>query len=340
MWVVINIIKYIKTPILLLVFTLFFGSIGYKIIYPDIEWSKIFFMVAITLSTVGYEDVLEVEKSPLAMYYTMLLILVGMGTVLYAISALTAFIVEGNLKKLFTLEAIKRKIKSMKDHYIICGGGETGIHVIHEMYYTKRNFVVIDHNEEILERLRLEYKDCLTIHGDATSDETLDKANIHQAKGFLAILPSDKDNLFLTISARLMNSSLKIASKGVETHMYKKLKNAGADYIVSPPLIGGLRLASEIIRPHVVNFLDCMLKDQDKSIRIEEVTITKQSGLIEKSIGSSQIYDKTGLVILAIKKESNWIYNPSLNTKIQAGMVLLAICNTKQREKLIKLVNE
>ena len=340
MSVLTSIFHEIRVPCFLLMVTIIFGSLGYKLIYPDISWIKIIFMVAITLTTVGYADILSVENNPSATIYTIVLMVLGMGSVLYAVSSLTAFIVDGKLKEIFATEELKKRIKNMKNHFIICGAGQTGIHVIREIHTAQKKIIVIDQDETLLKKIYREFPSCAIINGDSTDDFVLHQANIKEAKGLIATLSNDKDNLFLTISAHLMNPHLVMVSKAIDTkHMPEKLKQAGATYIVSPNLIGGMRIASEILRPHVVSFLDHMLRGEDKSIRIEEVIVSQNSPLINKTLKTSNIYEKTGLVIIAVGSNNAFTYNPSLNTRIKAGMVILVICNPKQHQKLSLIIS-
>ena len=340
MTILVSILREIRIPILILVFALIFGSIGYKLIYPDISWIKIIFMVAITLTTVGYSDVLDVEDNPLASAYTILLMGLGMGSVLYSVSKLTAFIIEGKLKEIFITEKIRKRIKNMKDHFIICGVGQTGIHVVREMRENQKNFIIIDQDPKTIEKVNSEFGSCMSIQGDATSDTILHEANIEHAKGLIATLSSDKDNLFLTISAHLMNLELTIIAKAIETtHMYEKLQKAGAAYVVSPNLIGGLRIASEILRPQVVSFLDQILRGKDQSMRMEEATVCSGNPMIGETLRSAQIYEKTGLITVAIGFEGSFVYNPSLDIEIRENMVIIVICNPEQHKKLLDLTS-
>ena len=334
------IIKKVQYPIIILCLSLAFGSIGYKIIYPDAPWLKIIFMVAITLATVGYGDILHVEDNPVALIYTMFLIIAGMGVVLYAVSVITAFIIEGHLKNVLIMETLRREIHKIKDHYIICGAGQTGMHVIHEMDTMKQHYVVIDIDETNIHKLEHDYPNALYIIGDATDDEVLSQANISKAKGLVAALASDKDNLFLTVTAKLFNPNLKIVSKLVDVKISHKLKNAGATYVVSPNLIGGLRIASEILRPNVVGFLDRMLRGKDKSMRVEEMTVTSTCKYIGSTFLEADFYKKTGLNILAYSLPGeDFMYNPSNETVIMENLIILVICNVDQRLKLEKFLS-
>ena len=221
----------IKIPVLLLFITLFGGALGYKIFYPHESWIKIIYATAITLTTVGFGDILNVEASPAASIYTILLIFLGMGMVLYSASMVTAFIIDGKVGLLFKERAKMKKISEMKNHFLVCGAGETGQHVVQEMLYSGARFIVIDKDEKRLKLLKEQFPEVMIFHGDATNDETLVKTNIKEAQGLIAVIQNDKDTLYLTFTARMLNPDLKIAAKSVDLSIGKKLQNAGAKKI-------------------------------------------------------------------------------------------------------------
>lgn len=325
----------IKLPILMLAGALIFGVVGYSLIYPDAPLEKIIFMTGITLSTVGYGDVLNIESNSIAIYFTMVLMIVGMGAVLYSISYVTAFIIEGNLRNIFYVESMKRRAKKMKDHYIICGVGKTGIHVVAEMHETKQDFIVIEMNPERIKAVQEISPNAVIIDADATDDHIFDEVNLKEAKALVATLSNDKDNLYLTLSAKMHNPDLLVVARAFDLGMFDKLKKAGADYVVSPNYIGGMRIASEILRPHVVTFLDKMLRAKDKSIRVEESVIPNDSDYVDKSIKELHFFKKTGVNIMGVASDGQaYDYNPSPDYKFKSGDVILYICNNKQREAI------
>ena len=229
----------------------------------------------------------------------------------------------------------------MHNHYIICGAGTTGVHVIREMHRCQVPFVVVDYSQERLQELQEEFPNLLSLVGDASHDDVLEKANIQTCKGLVAALTNDKDNLFLTLTARQMNPTIKIVSKAVEPNIRRRLEIAGANYIVSPYYIGGMRMASEILRPHVVSFLDRMLRGQDNDIRIHEVLVPENSWACGKTLGKLEIYEHTGVQILALAQPENltqYEYNPAPGIKVTAGTVLFFIGTPEQQQKINKLL--
>ena len=228
------------------------------------------------------------------------------------------------------------KISSLRDHYIICGAGRMGIYVINEMIKTRNPFVVIEHSEERLNKLLEDYPDILYINADATEERSLKSAGIENAKGLIATLGNDSDNMLITVTARYLNRHLRIVARCIDDNLAEKFKLSGANSVVSANFIGGMRLASEILRPTVVNFLDRMLKALDPSIRFEEILVKEGSKLAGKSISDSKIKEETGLLVIAVKKphSDEFQYNPPGDHKIGSGDTLVVIGNADQILKL------
>lgn len=332
--------KKIKLPIILMIVVFFFGSIGFKLLYPQESWIKVFYMTAITLSTVGYGDVLGIEKNEIAELYTILLILSGMGTIAYSISSLTAFIVEGDLKNLLAEHSKLRRLSKMENHYIVCGAGDTGSQVIKELVIMRENCIVIEIDAEKVNLLKNRFPEIIVIQKDATIEDTLKKAKIESAKGLVATLSNDKDNLFLVITARFLNANIKIVSRANDFFLESKLLRAGANYVVSPNYIGGIRIASVLLRPHAVSFLDKMLRDVSGNFRVDEIKVEERSYLANKTFKDSNIYKEVGVYIFAYypkENSSECIYNPGPNLVIQPNSILIFIGNPEQHKKILQM---
>lgn len=312
------------------------GTIGYHFISRG-ESSLIdcLYMTIITITTVGFGEIAPAHPTPASRVFTMILLIIGMGLLTYGVSTMTAFFVEGELTALLWRRKMTKVIGSMKDHYIVVGVGDTGVHVIEEMTKTGWDFVAIDIDGERFKRLA-EQTSIVCLVGDATDDRVLAEAAIDRAQGLVSVLPDDKDNLFVTISARQLNPNLRIVAKGVAPHSRDKLLKAGADSVVSPNLIGGLRMVSEMIRPTVVGFLDMMLRDTQKTIRIEEVRLSHHCHIIGKTLRDAAIRQHFNVLVMAIQDpdSDHFQYTPDPDTHLELGMVLVVLGNVDGVNKL------
>ncbi len=321
------------------------GIFGYYFIglFTDHDnWSILdcAYMTVITLSTVGYGEVISAEE-PLFKFFTIFVILFGMGTTVFFTSTVTAFIVEGNLQSMVWRRKMEKQLAKMKDHIIVCGAGETGGHIIQELMKTNTPTVVIDTNEERLKTAYNRYNDNLPyIVGDAADDQNLIQAGIMRAVGLISACTDDKDNLFIIISARQLNPKLRIITKAVAKNSESKLLSAGADKVVTGTFISGMRMASEMLRPTVVTFLDKMLRTHDSTLRVEEVTIPPESRYAGKTIMEMEIRKKVGLAVMAVfdPDQKEYVFNPEANFKLKEGHVLVCMGEMDSFHKLRKIV--
>ena len=326
-----------------LVAVVFVGAFGFHAIGRG-EWSfyDCLYFTVITLSTVGYGETLKgIHSHEYARLWTIGLIVLGSGTLVYFVSTFTAFIVEGDLGGTLRRNRMKQRIAKLRGHYIVCGSGTTGIHVVEEFLQCKVPFVVVDRSRERLVELEERFSENGAherfhyVVGDATEDHVLDEAGISHALGVVAALSEDKDNLFVTVTASSLNPKARIIAKCVEVSSRPKLIRAGARAVVSPTQIGGLRLASEAIRPTVVEFLDLMLRDPKQNLRIEEVTIPDASPLVGLALKDTNIRHKTrGLVIAVRSEDGRYAYNPEPSLVLTRGATLVVLAETSEMQKL------
>jgi len=303
------------------------GVTGFKIIGgQEWGWLDSLYMTVITLSTVGYGETIDISANPAARLFVVVFIIFCLGTIAFAVSSITTFIVEGELKDLLGRRRMEKKIARLKDHYIVCGTGETALSIIQELLLTNRKFVVIEPEKENLERLSA-LGEMLFIHGDPAEDDVLVEAGIERAKGVLLSLPSDEANLFVTVTARDLNPDIRIVTKGIDLKSHKKILKAGSDSVISPTHIGGMRMVSEMVRPAVVTFLDMMLRDREKALRFEEVPIHPDSPLVDKTIKETRVKEKTGALVVAVKRagSDDYDFNPDPDTPLKSGEVLILI---------------
>lgn len=302
------------------------GSIGYYILFGgEPKFMDCIFMTVISLTSVGYGEILQVTGNPTAQIFTMILITFGMGILLYGISSMTALLVEGDLSGILRKKQMDKQIKKLNNHYIVCGGGKTGCPLLEELVKSREQVVLIEIDEKNIEWCsRIE--NLLYIKGDATDDQNLLSAGIERAAGIIIALPSDKDNLYITMTARMLNKKIRIISRMTNQKLRPKLKKAGANSVVSPNSIGALRMASEMIRPAAVDFLDSMLRSEKTHLRIHQITISGKSVALEKKISESGIKDKFDLLILGARQRGGEIeFNPSPSMVLKEGITLIVM---------------
>ena len=320
--------------------TFIVATLGYKVLIgEEATLFDCFYMTVITLSTVGYGETIDLTNNTPARIFTVILILVGMSNLIFVLTAITSSIIDGQLNRFFRRRKMKKSIEKLENHLIVCGAGNTGHHIIQELYNTKKDFVVIEENNKIFEELQNKFLDIICIEGDATHDEILVEAGIEKAKAIAAVLPYDKDNLFLTITAKQLNPKVRIISKIMNLENKRKLIRAGASSIVPPQFIGALRLVSEMVRPKVVGFLDNMLRDK-KNLRIEEIKIPKNSWTIGKSLADLNLRKNIGLQIIAFQDPISQGYNyaPKSDDVVQESMTLITMGEPDQIINLEKFI--
>jgi voltage-gated potassium channel len=302
------------------------GSLGYYIIYQgNSSFMDCLFMTVISLTTVGYGEVTAVSGNVAAEIFTMILITFGMGIILYGISTLTAIIIEGELSGMLRKKKMEKEISKLNNHYIVCGGGETGRPVIAELIKNGEPVVLVEKDEEIIERCK-EIGDLLYIKGDAADDANLAAAGIDKAAGIIVTLSSDKDNLFTTMSARMLNSRVRIISRVISKTLEPKMRRAGANSVVSPNYIGALRMASEMIRPAAVDFLDSMLRSSRGNLRIHQINVSDQSPLVGKTLMEGGLKQDFELLVLGVRhRNREMAFNPSPQLVLEKGMTLIVM---------------
>jgi len=311
-------------------------------IIEGVDYFTALYFSVITITTTGYGDF--TPKTFIGRALTVVYLCIGVGIVMYLFSLIAEFIVEGKFEEFVRLKKMRNKIKTLKDHYIICGYGRLGRVVGEKFIEEDIPFIAIDINEEVLMEEYEKYPDkFLYIVGDAKKDEVLKKAKIDKAKGLIATLPTDADNVFLTLTAREMNPDILITAKADEKEAIKKLKIAGADRVVSPYLIGGLRMAEVSVRPGILDFITTFIKiakdEYREDVDLKKFVIEKGSELEYKSLKDANIRGRTGATILGVKRGNEFYINPSPELILKAGDVIYAFGteeNLKYLENLIK----
>ena len=293
------------------------------------------YMAVITIAGVGYGEIIPTEHNPVLRIFNMFVVVIGVTITVYVFSVVTAFLVEGELRNLFWRRKMQKRINELTDHFILCGVGETGRHTVDELNRTQTPFVVIESAEDNIKKLQQaapgQYDEILYLIGDATDETVLEQAGIDRAKGIIFALSSDKDNLVATIIARQRNPKLRVITRCIDPRYDERMKKAGADSTVSPNRIGGMRMASEALRPHVVGFLDLMLREHSRTLRIEEIEVHSHSPWVGKSLQELNIRGTYNLMVLATKGRSadghDGIFcpNPADDSRMTSGMIVIVM---------------
>lgn len=309
-------------PLALIILMMLIGTIGFHVIEG---WSFLdcLYMTVITIFTVGFKEVRVL--SPQGQIFTIFVILGGVGTAIFAFTKIAEIAFEGGINKFWRRKRMEKKLKNLKDHYIICGHGRMGKIVRERLEEEKLTFVVIDNKEEKLQDIK-QTNSCLFIEGDATHEDILTKAGIKKAKGLAALLPTDADNLYLVLSAKLINPSLFILSKAMDEEAERKILQIGANKVVSPYKLSGLKIAQGLIRPTLVDFMDLIIRRKELALYMEELVVKKDSKIVNRNLTECDIRRTANVIVVAVKKPGEeLVFNPSPDTKMETGDILLVL---------------
>jgi voltage-gated potassium channel len=323
----------------LLALVMLLGGVAYYALGGG-RWSleSSIYMSVITVSTVGFAELPGFNEVPGAHEVTTGVIVLGIGAVAYFQSTMTALLVEGAIGQAWRRKRMKRHIDALSNHIVVAGIGSTGRHVVEELRATSTPFVAVDRSREHLERLAAELGgELFYIHGDATNDDILRDAGVDRASGIVTTLNDDKANLFVTLSARSMNPTARIVARVIEPDTAAKMSRAGANVTVSPNMIGGRRMAAELLRPEVAAFFDEATRDKQNT-RLEEIAIGQASRFANRSLGDLPPRTESNVAVLALKDQDKFRYNPGPTTSMRPGTVLVVFGEAAEVEKLRKLV--
>jgi voltage-gated potassium channel len=298
------------------------------------------YMTFITLTTVGFGEVIDMSANPVGRLFTIALLLGGMGIVTYTMLILATFMIEGHVGHVFWRRRMLKRIARMAEHYMVCGQTTTAWYVTEELENTGRPVVMVVPTEEGLQVARDRLGDIPGVVGDPSDDDVLQDAGIAEAIGIVFCMENDKDNLLGVLTARRLSSTARIIATTELPENIGKLKTAGANAVVSPSHIGGLRMASELIRPTVVSFLDEMLRVGGGSLRVEEVVVPEEISPSPGTLSSLEIDDIPNAVLLAVCPAGSSIseFKPDLMTPIRPGMKLIIMSDADGRKHLEECV--
>lgn len=312
----------ILTSIFILLLILVYGTSGYMLI-EESSLTDAIYMTVISITTVGFNEVIPL--SPAGKYFTMLLIFGGVGLFLFIVSLITQTMVEGGLQTFLGRRHMEKKLADLKNHYIVCGFGRIGKVISKILHENKKPFLIIENSpEEIRVIEELGY---LVLQGDSTSDDILKKAHIDDARALIAVTSSDADNVYIILSARVLNPDIYIIArssgkKGAES----KLLRSGANKVFSPYEIGARRMAQSLVRPTVIDFIDLTVHEGELGLRLEELRVSEKATFANKTLMQSGIRSEHDLIVVAIKREKGeMLFNPSPNTEILPGDILVVL---------------
>jgi voltage-gated potassium channel len=326
----------VRNAALLLVMLFVIGVVGFHLLGGDqYGWLEAFYMATVILTTTGIREVIPTGTHA-GMIFTTLYLLFGATAAVYTLSTITAFIVEGDLTQGFRRRRMQAQIDRMHGHIIICGAGQTGQSVLIELRNTKRDCVVVEHNHQHVANVMQDFPGVPALHGDCSDDETLTKAGVQRASGIVICVDDDKNVLVTTVLARQLNPGIRIIARASNERAAERLKQAGADGVVSPARIGGMRLASELVRPTVVTFLDQMLRDTNRNLRLEEIPVVAGSSLAGQAVSSLKLHDYgTGLLLLAMRTAAGeYRFNPPAESRVAPGCHLIVMGDPESVETL------
>ena len=327
--------RHLIVSILLLIAILMVGTAGYMII-EDWRFLDALYMTIITISTVGYREINQIGDP--GRVFTILLVAVGVGFTLYVAAAVVQFMVEGRMRILLGRRRLDQKINRLKNHYIVCGYGRIGRVICRNLRRKPLDVVAIDKSTELIPLMDAD--DILYVSGDAADEASLIKAGIKRAKGLVAALATDTDNVFLVLSARQLAPELTIIARASKEAVKSKLQAAGADSVESPYEMGAVSMAHHIIRPTVTNFLDLAFAHRRKDIQMEEIPVSQSSDLVNVPLKDSGIRQNYNLIIIAIKKpDGNMLFNPSFEAAIMPDDTVIAVGELENLQKLEKILN-
>ena len=332
-----NLLLRLKRSAIAFLIVILTGTIGYKLIVEDISWFDGLYMTFVTVTTIGFSEVVNLEGNTLGRIFTIFIAISGIGVLTFSFTNLAALIIESNLSEKLKIKNKELRIQKMKNHFIICGAEKVGIHIADELEKTKRNFVICDLNEKIIEEINDSFQFGEKIVGDCTDEDFLKQIGIDKAKGFFITTRDDHANIVICLTARQLKEDIRIVSHCQEAESVKKLKMVGADRVILPSFIGGLRMASEMVRPAVTSFLDEMLRDTNLNLRIEELLIPREYH--KKRLEELPFKNLDHTLLLAIKEGDSWKFNPPKNHILTKGAALIFMTSPEELQKMQGLLD-
>jgi voltage-gated potassium channel len=311
------------------------GTLGYKQLGGDAaSWIDCFYMTFITVATIGYGETIDLTHHPYGRLFTVFIAFVGIGTMSYMFSTFVALMLESDLNVALKRRRMQKQINGLSGHYIVCGIGRVGSNVATELLQTGRLIVVLENDRAVLDAWLENHPDTLYLHGDATGDDLLQAAGLQTAAGVFAVTGDDSHNLMIALSVKLLNAGTRVVARMHDIRNADKARRAGADEIVSPDFTGGMRIASAMVRPHVVNFMDQMLRSDD-GLRVEEVLVPDCFAARPLRAMALKARD---YILMAMHENGQWVFNPPDEHLVKPGVALIIMANPQGRSQVEALL--
>jgi voltage-gated potassium channel len=308
------------------------ATLGYMIL-ENMSFLEALYMTVMTITTVGYREIKT--PGPAGMILNMFVMLFGVGIMLFIFGTFAQVMIEGQIRDILGRRKLTKRVEKLKDHYIVCGYGRMGSPVCNEIKNKGRPLVVVERNPEAIAKLDAE--GFLYIMGDATEEHILLEAGVEKARGLVSVLPTDVENVYVTLTARGLKPDLLILSRASEPGSEKKLMRAGASRVVSPYYLSGRKMAQEILQPTITNFFELVFQEREESIdlQMEEIKVGENAHIVGNTLQDSRIRQDFNLIVVAIKKKNGkMLYNPTYESKIEAEDTLIALGPGPDLERL------
>ena len=312
----------------LLVLVHIVGTLGYHYLgRPNASWVDSFYMTFITVATIGFGETVDLGHHPIGRLFTVLIAVLGIGAMSYVFSTVVALLVDADLNLDRRRRRMEIEIAKLSGHYIVCGIGRVGSNVAKELFNTQRRFVVVESDRNSLDAWLEHHPKTLYVHDDAADDVALQRAGLMGASGVFAVTGDDSHNLMIALSVKMLNPKVRVVVRLHDVRNTKKARRAGADEIVSPDFTGGMRIASAMVRPHVVNFMDQMLRSEG-AMRVEEVVLPVDMAPVALSrlLPRSRDY-----MLMAAYENDKWTFNPADDFPLGGGVTLVLMADPAGR---------
>ena len=318
---------------------IFLGTIGYHVLGgPEYTWMDALYMTVITVSTIGYGEVIDLSNNTPARFFTMALAMVGIGLMTYVASTTIASVVEGKMNESYRRKKMEIELSKLEGHYIVCGLGRLGREIVNELRVTKRQCVMIDIDQATLQDANEAFGfQFHFLRGDATEDDVLLLAGIERCAGIFACTSDDNRNLVISLSAKHLNPDIRVVARCEDPRQIRKMNKAGADTVVSPTYFGGLKMVTDMVRPSVSSLMESLMRDAEQTIRIE--TIDVNSSWHNSKLEDLHMEQFKQSIVIALCQGDDFDFNPTPDKRIGADSTLVVMTTPLERKSIEQVIS-